>query len=194
SSGGSARNRLGGMLVVSEVALALLLLTGAGLMLRSFIRLMSVDPGFDPQNTLTMVIGLPQSKYQPPQRAAFFQQLLDRLRALPGVRSVGAVYPPLGGAEAGAGFSVEGRPSAAPGEPRLGSAGWVSPDFFKAMKIQLLKGRCFTEGDSINALPVIIINEAMARQYWPNEDPIGKRVASTDDNFWRDKPLRREIV
>jgi putative ABC transport system permease protein len=193
-SSGAGSNRLGGLLVVSEVALSLLLLVGAGLMLRSFIRLMSVDPGFDPQNALTMVIGLPQSKYQPPQRAAFFDQLLERLRAAPGVRSVGAVYPPLGGGEAGAGFSIEGRPPAAPGEPRLAAPRWVSPDYFKAMKIQLLKGRVFTEGDSINALPVIIINEAMARQYWPNEDPIGKRVASTDDNFWRDKRLWREIV
>jgi putative ABC transport system permease protein len=193
-SSGVGGNRLGSLLVASEVALSLLLLVGAGLMLRSFIRLMSVDPGFDPQNALTMAIGLPQSKYQPPQRAAFFQQLLDRLRALPGVRSVGAVYPPLGGGEAGAGFSIEGRPPAARGEPRLAAPRWVSLDYFKAMKIQLLKGRVFTEGDSINALPVIIINEAMARQYWPNEDPIGKRVASTDDNFWRDKPLWREIV
>ena len=190
----AGRNRLGSALVVAEVALSMLLLVGAGLMLRSFIRLMSVDPGFDPQNALTMVIGLPQSKYQPPQRAAFFQQLLERLRAAPGVRSVCAVYPPLGGGEAGAGFSIEGRPPIAPGEPRLAAPRWVSPDYFKAMKIQLLKGRDFTEGDSINALPVIIINEAMARQYWPNEDPIGKRVASTDDNFWRDKPLWREIV
>ena len=110
------------------------------------------------------------------------------------MRSVGAVYPPLGAGEAGAGFSIEGRPPTAPGEPRLAAPRWVSPDYFKAMKIQLLKGRVFTEGDSINALPVMIINEAMARQYWPNEDPIGKRVASTDDNFWRDKPLWREIV
>ncbi len=194
SSGGSSRNRLGGLLVVSEVALALLLLAGAGLMLRSFIRLMSVDPGFDPQNVLTVAIGLPQSKYRPPQRAAFFQQLLERLRALPGVRSVGAVFPPLGAGEAGAGFSIEGRPPAAPGEPRLAAPRWVSPDYFKAMKIQLLKGRVFTESDSMDTLPVIIINEAMARQYWPNEDPIGRRVSSTDDNLWRDKPLWREIV
>ena len=110
------------------------------------------------------------------------------------MRSVGSGPPPLGVGEAGAGFSIEGRPPAAPGEPRLAAPRWVSQDYFKAMKIQLLKGRVFTEGDSIDALPVIIINEGMARQYWPNEDPIGKRVASTDDNFWRDKPLWREIV
>jgi putative ABC transport system permease protein len=194
SSGGGSRNRLGSLLVVSEVALALLLLAGAGVMLRSFIRLMSVDPGLDPQNVLTMAIGLPQSKYQPPQRAAFFQQLLERLRALPGVRSVGAVYPPLGFGEAGAGFSIEGRPPAAPGEPRRAAPRWVSPDYFKAMRIQLLKGRVFTEADGPGTLPVVIINEAMARQYWPNEDPIGRRLSSTDDNTWRDKPLWREIV
>jgi predicted permease len=193
-SGGGNRNRLGGVLVVSEVALSLLLLVGAGLMLRSFIRLMSVDPGFDPQNVVTMAISLPGSKYQGLQRGAFFQQLLERAAALPGVRSVGAVYPLLGLGGASTGVGIEGRPPISQGSPRTAEPRFVSPDYFKAMKIQLLKGRVFTEADSINTKPVIIINEAMARQYWPNEDPIGKRVSSTDDNFWRSPPHWREIV
>jgi putative ABC transport system permease protein len=183
SSGGGSRNRLGRLLVPTEVALSLLLLVGAGLMLRSFIRLMSVDPGFDPQNALTVVISLPQNKYPPLQREAFFQQLLERLRALPGVRSAGAVYPLLGSGEEGAGFSIGGRPPAAPGEPRLFAPRWVSTDYFKAMKIQLLKGRVFTEGDGPDTPPVVVINEAMARRYWPDEDPIGKRVKSSADGW-----------
>jgi putative ABC transport system permease protein len=183
SSGGGSRNRLGNLLVVSEVALSLLLLVGAGLMLRSFIRLMSVDPGFDPQNALTVAISLPQNKYPLLQREAFFQQLLERLRALPGVRSAGAVYPLLGSGEEGAGFSIEGRAPAAPGEPRLFAPRWVSQGYFNAMKIQLLKGRVFTEGDGPDTPPVVVISDAMARQYWPNEDPIGKRVKSSADRW-----------
>jgi putative ABC transport system permease protein len=192
SSGGDSHNRFRGLLVVSEIALALLLLAGAGLMLRSFNRLMSVDPGLDPKNVLTVNVLLPRSKYQPPQQAAFFQQLLERLRALPGVQSAGAVYPlPLSGAEEGMGFGIEGRPPATPGERRNAGPRWVSPDYFKALKIQLLKGRIFTEGDGSDTPPVLVINEAMARQYWPNEDPIGGRVSfNSRDN----QPVWREIV
>jgi putative ABC transport system permease protein len=190
SSGAAAWNRLGGLLVVSEVALALTLLVGAGLMLRSVIRLMSVDPGFDPQNMLTMSVNLPQSKYQSPQRTAFFQQLLERLRALPGVRSAAAVYPPPGSAENSDGFSYEGQPPAATNQPQLFGPRYVSPDYFKAMKIELLKGRVFTEADGPDTQPVVVINEAMARQYWPNGDPIGKRVKSSNGGWSK----QREIV
>ncbi len=172
------------------VGASMLLLAGAGLTLRSFIRLMSVDPGFDPQNALTVAVSLPQSKYGGPQGAAFFQQLLERLRALPGVRSSGAVFPPLGLWENSDGFRIEGRPPAPPGEPQLFASRVVSADYFKAMKIQLLKGRVFAENDGLNQPPVIIINEAMARHYWPNEDPIGKRLISSSDG-WR---VWREIV
>src|SRR5262245_54004586 len=146
SSGGASHNRFRGLLVVSEVALALVLLVGAGLMLRSFVRLMSVDPGLDAQNVLTMDIRLLRNKYQPPQQAVFFQQLLERLRALPGVQSAGAVYPlPLSGMEEGMGFGVEGRAPATPGARRIAGPRWVSPDYFKTLQIQLLKGRVFTE-------------------------------------------------
>jgi len=192
SSGGGGHNRFRGLLVISEIALALLLLVGAGLLARSFVRLMSVDPGLDPRNVLTMDIMLPRGKYQPPQQAAFFQQLLERLRALPGVQSAGAVYPlPLSGAEEGMGFGIEGRPPATPGERRNAGPRWVSPDYFKALKIQLLKGRVFTESDGAEAPLVLVINEAMARQYWPNEDPIGGRVAF---NGLGNQPIWREIV
>jgi putative ABC transport system permease protein len=192
SSGGSSHNRFRGVLVIVEVALALVLLVGAGLTMRSFVRLMSVDPGLDPQNVLTMDIRLPRSKYEPTQQAAFFQQLLERLRALPGVQSAGAVYPlPLSGMEEGRSFGIEGRPPAALGERRNANPRWVSPDYFKVLKTQLLKGRVFTEGDGAGSQPVMVINEAMARQYWPNEEPIGSRVFfDSRDN----EPILREIV
>jgi len=189
-AGGHSRFR--SLLVVAEIALALVLLAGAGLMARSFVRLMSIDPGLDPQNVLTMDIRLPRGKYQPPQQAVFFQRLLERLRALPGVQSAGAVYPlPLGGIEEGMGFGIEGRAPAAPGERRNAGPRWVSPDYFKALKIQLLKGRVFTESDGAEAPPVLVINEAMARQYWPDEDAIGRRISfNSRDN----QPIWREIV
>jgi putative ABC transport system permease protein len=190
-SSGSRRHHLRNLLVVSEVALALVLLVGAGLMLRSFIRLISVDPGLDPQNVLTADIMLPRGKYAPPQQAVFFQRLLERLRAVPGVQSAGAVYPlPLSGGEEGTGFDIEGQPPA-PGEQRAAGQRWVSTDYFKALDIQLQKGRVFTESDGAGAPPVLVINDAMARQYWPNEDPIGRRI-----NFERrdGQPVWREII
>jgi predicted permease len=177
SSGGGRRNRFGGLLVVSEVALALLLLAGAGLMLRSFIRLMNVDPGFDPQNVLTMGISLPENKYQHRQAAAFFQQLLERVRSLPGVRSADLAWPlPLsGGGFGGTGFMIDGK-TYNQGDMPYATIRTASPDYFKTMRIQLLKGRFFTEGDAHDSPSVMIINETMARRYWTNEDPIGRRI------------------
>src|SRR5262245_57377460 len=119
SSGGGGHDRLRNLLVVSEVALALALLIGAALMFRSFVRLMNVDPGLDPRNVLTVDIRLSRNKYSRPQQAVFFQQLLERLRALPGIQAAGAVYPmPLSGMEENIGFEIEGQPPPAPGEQR----------------------------------------------------------------------------
>ncbi len=192
SSNGSSRHHFRNLLVVSEVALALALLVGAGLMLRSFIRLMSVDPGLDPQNVLTVDIRLSRSRYSPPQQAVFFQQLLERLRTLPGIQAAGAVYPmPLSGMEEGIGFSIEGQPPPAPGEQRTAGPRGVSPDYFKAQGIQLLKGRVFTESDGSDTPPVVLINEAMARRYWPNQDPIGRRISF---NLRNGQPVWCEIV
>jgi predicted permease len=188
SSGAGGPHRLGRMLVVSEVALALLLLVGAGLMLRSFIRLMNVDPGFDPQNVLAITIRPPETKYQPAQQAAFYQQLLERLRALPGVRSAGAVFPPLWTWDNSGGFRIEGEPPPSPQES--GSRNIVnrvvSPDYFQTLNVQLLKGRVINEGDGPNKPLVVVINETMARRYWPNGDPIGRRIRSNEDGAWRE--------
>jgi putative ABC transport system permease protein len=191
-SGGRGRNHLRNLLVVSEVALALALLIGAGLMSRSFIRLMSVDPGLDPRNVLTVDIRLSRNKYSRPQQAVFFQQLLERLRALPGIQAVGAVYPmPLSGMEENIGFEIEEQPPPAPGEQRTAGPRGVSPGYFKAQGIQLLKGRVFTESDGGDTPPVVVINEAMARRYWPNQDPAGRRISFDSRNG---QPVWREVA
>jgi putative ABC transport system permease protein len=186
SSGGRARSRLGGVFVVSEVALALLLLVGAGLMLRSFIRLMNVDPGFDPHNVLAIAIRPPETKYNSAQQAAFSQQLLERVRALPGVRSAGVVFPPLWVWENTSGFRIEGEPPPPPSVSRRISNRVVSPDYFKTLNIQLLKGRVIDENDGPNKPPVVVINETLARRYWPNSNPIGQRIFSGEDTTWRE--------
>ncbi len=191
--GGRSSGRIGhhyfrNLLVVSEVALALVLLSGAGLMLRSFMRLTSVDPGLDTRNILTTDIRLPRGRYSLPQQVVFYRQLLDRLRVLPGVQAATVAYPlPLSGAEEGIGFNIEGEPPTDPGQwhhsakPRC-----ISTDYFKTLNIQLQRGRVFQESDGIDALPVVVINEVMARQYWPDQDAIGKRIVLGISPEWRE--------
>jgi putative ABC transport system permease protein len=189
-SGRRNRNHFRNLLVVSEIAMALVLLICAGLMLRSFVRLMSIDPGLNPQNVLTLDIQLSGRRYAPPQRTAFFQQLLEKVNALPGVEAAGIVWPlPLAGTDDGVGFTFEDQPPPSPGERRVAGPRVVSPDYFKTLKIQLQRGRVFSETDGPDTPPVIIINETLARRYWPNEDPIGKRMAIDVRNgqpFWRE--------
>jgi predicted permease len=180
----SGRNRIRSLLVVSQVAVALMLLIGAGLMIRSFVRLLGVDPGFDPQHILTLDVRLPLSKYAGPQAdyagpqaAAFFQQVIERLKTLPGVRAAGGANPlPLSGGEEGSGFVIAGRWPPAPGEVFNAGRRWVSPDYFKVMGIRLQTGRAFTESDGSGAPRVLIINEAFVRTFFPDKDPIGKRL------------------
>ncbi len=192
SSVGFRHNRFRSLLVVSEVALSLVLLIGAGLMIRSFVRLLNVDPGLNAQNVLTLDIGLPRAKYTGPQQVAFFQQVIERMQNLPGVQSAAAVYPlPLSGGEEGMGFAIENRPLPSPGESYNAGPRWVSPDYFKVMGISQVAGREFTGRDGIDAPRVLIINEAMVHRYWPDEDPIGRRVAFDQVNG---QPNWREIV
>jgi putative ABC transport system permease protein len=180
SAGQSAQGgRLRRALVVAETALALLLLISAGLLIRSFARLQRVAPGFDAQNLLTAKIELPRQKYsKPEQRIAFFRQLLERVRALPGVEAAsGNAFLPFTGVGAATDFYVVGRP-VAPAISDLPSVDVrvVEPDYFHAMRIPLLRGRFFNEREEAEESHVVIINETMAREYWPNEDPIGQRV------------------
>ena len=188
STEGGARGRLRGALVVLEVTLALVLLGGAGLLARSFMQLAHVDPGFIPENATMMRLSLPQKKYaQPEQQTAFADALLDRLKNLPGVQSVGITHSmPLVG-DYVLGFKIEGRPPIDPSqEPSLNYYA-VTPDYFRAMGIRLVRGRVFTAQDDAKAPRVCLINETLARQYFPNEDPIGKRMHITNGpETWRE--------
>ncbi|HYW69521.1 MAG TPA: ABC transporter permease [Pyrinomonadaceae bacterium] len=188
-------NRLRSLLVVSQVAIALVLLVGAGLMIRSFVRLLGVDPGFNPQDVLTMEVSLPRSDsttYAGQRQAALFQQVIGRLQTLPGVLAAGAVNSlPLSGNEGGRSFGIQGRPRAA-GEVFDAGTRQVSPDYFKAMGIPLLAGRAFTDSDGSDTPRALIINQAFVRHYFPNENPIGKRLAY--DRGSDGRPAWREIV
>ncbi|MGH9934665.1 MAG: ABC transporter permease, partial [Blastocatellia bacterium] len=171
------RFSLRSLLLVSEVALSLALLIGAGLMINSFARLLRVDPGFDPRGVLTMQIALPQSKYSEiQQRAFFFEQALERIRSLPGVQSAGmtSALPLTGNPDFG--FTIEGRTPSAPGEVPQTRWRAISPDYLRTMSIPLRRGRYFTGQDHEKATVVAIINETMARRFWPVEDPLGKRI------------------
>jgi len=181
ASGGLWRDRLLGSLVVSEIALSLTLLIGAGLMIRSLQRLQAVDPGFNSESLLTMQISLPSQRYRRDQYAAFSQQLRERLQALPGAQSVALASDlPLSGSTSAGPIELEGRPdTSADGEIRM-YRHRVTPGFFSTLGIPFIKGRDFTAGDHAQAPGVVIISEAMSRRYWPNEDPIGKRLRETD--------------
>lgn len=165
-------------LVISEVALTLMLLVGAGLLIKSFLNLQRVDPGFNPKNVLRVDVALPRARYpERNQSAAFFKQLLDRVAALPGVQSAGAVSSlPLSGGGTDSDFAIEGRPPVEPDHPQVAWYNSVTPDYFRTMGIRLLKGHEFTESDNADASSAVMISESMARRFFPDEDPLGKRL------------------
>jgi putative ABC transport system permease protein len=165
-------------LVVFEVALSLVLLVGAGLLARSFLSLLKTDPGFNPDNVLTMNLVLPGAKYrEEPQRAAFYNDLVQRVKAVPGVESAAVVnYLPLGGANSSDDYLVEGAAEPPPGYEYDGRYRVATPDYFRTMRIPIIRGRGFTEQDKAGAPPVVIVNETLARKHWPDEAAIGKRI------------------
>jgi putative ABC transport system permease protein len=180
TTGGLRQNRLRAFLIISEVSLAVILMIGAGLLTKSFVRLLAVDPGFDPSHTLTMEVSLPTlppSQYSEDQaQASFFKEILGRLNQTPGVTAAGAVLSlPLSGAQESTDVFIEGRPSDSPQRPNADYT-IVTPDYFRAQQIPLLKGRQLSDRDDQEAPSVIVVNEALGRRYWPNEDPIGKRL------------------
>jgi putative ABC transport system permease protein len=183
-----ARGRLRAALVVIEVAFALVLLGGAGLLARSFIRLTHVDPGFVPQDATVLRLSLPEKKYaKPEEQVAFADALLARLRALPGVQAVGLTHSLPLLSDWVLGFNIQGRPAIAPSDLPPTNYYAVTPDYFRAMGIRLIRGRLFTAHDDTRAPRVAIINETLARQFFPNEDPIGKRINVTDGpDTWRE--------
>jgi predicted permease len=196
STGSFSRSSLRNLLVVTEVALALVLLICAGLMIRSFLSLQQVSPGFNAENVLTMELALPVNKYaKPEQQTAFFQNALQKIESLPGVESAGITNAlPLARGDRSAGFSIEGRPVPAAGEGPTASVRAISSGYFEAMGIALLKGRGFTQQDRAGAPDVTIINEAMARRHFPDEDPIGKRIIGNRLQLVGGDVVTREIV
>jgi putative ABC transport system permease protein len=171
-------HRLRSSLVVFEVALSLVLLVGAGLLTRSFLALLKTNPGFNSDNVLTMSLVLPVLKYkEQPQRATFYSDLVQRVKAYPGVESAAVVnYLPLGGSNSSDAYLVEGEPEPQPGQENDGRYRVASPDYFRTMGISVIRGRGFTEQDKADAQPVVIVNETLARRHWPGQDPIGKRI------------------
>jgi predicted permease len=187
---GGSRHRLRRLLVVSQVALALILLAGAGLLMRSFLRMQQVRLGFNPDNVLTLRVNMPGSDYRGGV-SPFYRQLVERVNALPGVEIAGAVIPlPLSdvGEWWGNFLTVEGQPALSFGQaPRI-NLGIITPQYFRAMEIPLLAGRAFTDADGPDAPPAAIIDEELARQYWPSESPLDKRIRiglPNNDNTWR---------
>ena len=173
SAAESGRRRLHNGLVISEIALALVLLTGAGLLVRTFLRLMQVDLGIDPTNVVTMEIDLPHYKYPTPaNQTEFYRQLLQRVQNLPGVRAAGIEQP-----GSTVFFQPEGQASTVPGQEPTAGFNVVSPGDFSAMGIGLVAGRRFTQNDADGATPVALISDAAAHRYWPNSNPIGRHFS-----------------
>ena len=176
-------NRFRRFLVVTELALALVLMIGAALLIQSLFRLQRVNPGFSSDKTLTMELSLPANNYPRVRRPGFFQDLLQRIRALPGVESVAAArHLPLSGDNMNYAFDIESRPFPEGRSPGA-DCRFVTPDYFKLMGVQLLKGRVFAEGDGPDAPPVLLINETLAKQHFLNEDPIGQRLVLGINSF-----------
>jgi len=187
-SGGFHRSRLRQLLMVTEVALAIVLLVGAGLLIRSFVKLLEVNPGYRAESMLTLRVSLPDLRYeQRTQRAAFYQDVLQRVSTLPGVESVGAInHLPLTDFQFLGWLRVPGRPQPQNNNQTGTPVGVVSQDYFRAMGIPLRAGRHFTERDNSESPRVLILSEALARQLFPNEDAIGKQV-------WVPGPRREEM-
>jgi len=192
-AGQAAGGRLRSVLVASEIALALVLVTGAGLMAQSLYRLEQVRPGFRTQNILTFSVAVPVVKYSPAQQPVFFSELMDRIRTLPGVEAVGATTAlPLSGTDEDYSFEIQGRPRLA-GQPMMGAHyRVVTPGYFDALGIPLMHGRVFSVRDTADSSPVVVINEALARRYFAGVDPLGQRVVI--GNGRRAVPVASEVI
>ncbi len=185
-SGGSRNNRLRGLLVVSQVAAALLLLIVSGLMLKSYMRLSDVRLGFEPDNVLTTEINLPALRYpEPEQRVAFFRDLVGRVAALPGITAVGAAQSlPIRGPIYTDPVFVEGQPAPRPGQEPYIRQNIVTSDFFRALGVPLVKGRAFNDREVWESGGVVVVNESFARRFFPGEEPLGKRIKLGEDMPW----------
>jgi putative ABC transport system permease protein len=191
-SAGSRRNRARSLLVVAEIALSFMLLAGAGLLIRSFMRLREVNPGLNPDGVLALRVSLLSTKYPTAQqKTEFYRQAVERIKSLPGVEAAGGVLTlPLGGDtfNVGRAFIREGRPMT-PEESASAAYLVATPDYFRTLQIPLVAGRAFTDQDTDHSPMVVIVNETMARQFWGGESPLGKRIT-----IWRDEKFPREVV
>jgi predicted permease len=188
-----ARHRLQSGLVITQTAIGLILLVGSGLLIRSFIHVLQVDPGFDSRNVLTARVGVSFEQYKHDQHYQFFEQALLKVAALPGVRDVTAGWPlPFSDSHASISIAIDGRPVAKGDEPSE-AVGLAMPGYFETMRIPLLSGRTFNTQDQSKSTPVMIINQAFAKKYFPGENPIGKRVRSELGDGLVNHPMR-EIV
>ena len=186
TTGSRGRARWRNALVVSEVASCVVLLAGAGLLIRSFARLESVNPGFRPDHVLTMQIALPETRYSGQKIALFYQQLVERLHSLAGVQYAGiARNLPLSGSDASLNFVIENRPVESSAEQSRAKYRAASADYFAALGIPLVRGRYFDRTDGEKTPGVVIVNNTMARRFWPGDDPVGKRMkAGFDGSQW----------
>jgi putative ABC transport system permease protein len=174
---GGYRTKLRSTLVVVEVAIALVLLTGAGLLGQTFLKLQNVNLGFDTHNVLTAMVELPEAEYsEPEKKIAFYQQFLERVKTLPGVNSASGVLPmPISGDDANGSFGIAGRPTDKGEEPQTDFQ-WIQPDYFQTMKIGLVDGREFSSQDRLKSAIVVIVNETFANRYFPGELTLGKQI------------------
>lgn len=195
---GLIRRRARGLLVTAEIALSLMLLAGAGLLIKSFLRLQQVDPGFEPERVLKADISLPPVKYSEREKiAAFHDQVLERLSAAPGVEAVGLISSlPLSGTNADTAFLIEGMPVPEPRERPHTHFRTISTDYLRAMGVKLIEGRSFTDQDQAQSPRVALINETMARRFWPGQSALGKRIALDFEayKFYRDRPPELDLA
>jgi predicted permease len=192
-SGGRGQHRLHTGLVVAQTAIGLVLLVSSGLLIRSFIRILAVDPGFDPKHVLTARIGVSFDRLSHDQHSQFYDQLVSRLSALPGVQAASAGWPlPMSSSSASISFSIQGKPVSKADHPSE-AAGVVLPGYFESMRIPLLSGRLFGQQDGVKAAPVIIINQAFARKYFSGQNPLGQHIQVDLGDGVIDRPMR-EVV
>jgi predicted permease len=186
------RHRVRRLLIATEVGLSLVLLIGAGLLTRSFVNLQHVDPGFSTANITTASLSLPESRYgSDAQRASFFRQLLEQLSSRQEFDAVAATTNlPLSGSAMSFGFSIDGRPEATENEQAAAEYHVITPGYFRTMGIELLRGRALSWNDDSNGAPVALVNQTFADRYWPDENPVGKRITVVS----RGGPTSREIV
>lgn len=191
---GARKNRVRGVLVIAELAIAVVLLVGAGLLIQSFWRLQHVNSGLQAQNVLTFNVSIPEVRYSSEKQVRFYRDLTNRLRALPGVQSASAAVPlPLSGDRFVITFQIDGRPVAPKDQP-FADLFMTGPDYFRTMGIPILQGRDFNERDDHSATPVVVVSEAFARQFFPGENPIGKRMQPGISSWENEKTTMREII